>query len=54
MNASDVYGFGSAHPNGVNAVMGDGSVRSFAYTTPISLWQLLCQRDDGVVLPSLD
>ncbi len=54
VNANDVYGFGSAHPSGVNAVMGDGSVRSFAYTTPISLWQLLCQRDDGVVIPSFD
>ncbi len=54
VDANDVYGFGSAHPSGVNAVLGDGSVRSFAYTTPMSLWQLLCQRDDGVVIPTLD
>ncbi|VTT99241.1 Prepilin-type N-terminal cleavage/methylation domain-containing protein OS=Singulisphaera acidiphila (strain ATCC BAA-1392 / DSM 18658 / VKM B-2454 / MOB10) GN=Sinac_0194 PE=4 SV=1: N_methyl_2: SBP_bac_10 [Gemmataceae bacterium] len=54
LNASDVYGFGSAHPAGLNSVMGDGSVRSFRYETPHSLWQLLCQRDDGAVLPNLD
>lgn len=28
-----VYEFGSAHPAGMNAVMGDGSVRVLAYTT---------------------
>lgn len=49
---ADVYGFGSSHPAGINAVLGDGSVRSFAYTTAISLWQLYCQRDDGATIPT--
>lgn len=49
--ADYIYGFGSAHPAGLNAVMGDGSVRSFAYTTPHSLWLLICRRDDGSVIP---
>lgn len=47
---SDNYGFGSAHPSGMNAVMGDGSVRFFKYSTEMNVWRSFCQRDDGGVV----
>ena len=44
------YMFGSAHPSGMNAVFGDGSVRLVSYDiTPITLTQLGDRRDGSVV-----
>ena len=42
--------FGSAHPNGINAVFADGSVKSVAYTVPNAVFQLLCRKDDGLIV----
>ncbi len=39
--------FGSAHPQGVNAVFADGSVRQIGYSIANSVFQLLCRKDDG-------
>jgi prepilin-type N-terminal cleavage/methylation domain-containing protein/prepilin-type processing-associated H-X9-DG protein len=40
--------FGSAHPGGINALFGDGSVRNVSYdVNPIVFWRL-GGRDDGV------
>lgn len=50
VGAGDNYGFGSAHPGGLNAAFGDGSVRTFRYETSPDLWLRLCQRDDGAVV----
>jgi prepilin-type processing-associated H-X9-DG protein len=42
--------FGSAHPNGINAVFGDGSVRSISYGVPNAVFQLLCRKSDGLIV----
>jgi prepilin-type N-terminal cleavage/methylation domain-containing protein/prepilin-type processing-associated H-X9-DG protein len=42
--------FGSAHPNGINAVFGDGSVRSLSFNIPNAIFQVLCRKDDGLVV----
>jgi prepilin-type processing-associated H-X9-DG protein len=43
------YMFGSAHPSGMNAVFGDGSVRLVSYDiTPITLTRLGARRDGSV------
>jgi prepilin-type N-terminal cleavage/methylation domain-containing protein/prepilin-type processing-associated H-X9-DG protein len=42
--------FGSAHPNGINAVFGDGSVKPISYGIPNAIFQLLCRKDDGLVV----
>ena len=42
--------FGSAHPGGINAVLGDGSVRSISYTIPNPIFQLVCRRNDGLAV----
>lgn len=45
------YEFGGAHPGGMNACFGDGSVRSLAYTiTPLVLTNM-AHRSDGAVTP---
>jgi prepilin-type N-terminal cleavage/methylation domain-containing protein len=41
--------FGSAHPAGINCLLGDGSVRNWSYSTPNAIFQLLAQRNDGLV-----
>ncbi|QJX00123.1 DUF1559 family PulG-like putative transporter [Frigoriglobus tundricola] len=47
---STAYQFGSAHPTGMNAVFGDGSVRLVSYDiTPITLNALGDRRDGAVV-----
>jgi len=40
--------FGSAHPNGINAVFADGSTKSIAYSIPNPIFQLVCRKDDGL------
>ncbi len=43
------YQFGSAHPGGMNAVFGDGSVRSISYGISSAMLTALGDRRDGVV-----
>ena len=43
------YLFGSRHPNGFHAAMGDGSVRVIRYSIDATTWVRVCQRDDGLV-----
>lgn len=50
IDAADVYGFGSAHPAGVVAAFGDGSVRTVPYTVTLAAFQALCGRDDGGIV----
>jgi len=42
----------STHTGGVNALMGDGSVRSMNNTTDINVLAYLATRDDGQVIPN--
>jgi prepilin-type N-terminal cleavage/methylation domain-containing protein/prepilin-type processing-associated H-X9-DG protein len=42
--------FGSAHPGGINVVLGDGSVRTVSYTINLATWLDLARRDDGNAL----
>ena len=42
--------FGSSHPGGINAVLGDGSVRFISYTVDPSTFRKLSVIDDGEVL----
>jgi prepilin-type processing-associated H-X9-DG protein len=44
--------FGSAHPEGVNAVFADGSGRNISYDTANSVFQILCRIDDGEQIDS--
>lgn len=50
LNADDVEAWGSAHPAAMNAVFGDGSIRSIKYTVRVPVFQQLGQRDDGTVV----
>ena len=43
--------FGSSHPNGVNAVLADGSVRSIPFAISKLTFSLLGDRSDGRPLP---
>jgi prepilin-type N-terminal cleavage/methylation domain-containing protein len=45
-----VNGFGSAHPGGINAMSGDGSVRTVSYTVLPSIMLNYSRRDDGDAL----
>jgi prepilin-type N-terminal cleavage/methylation domain-containing protein/prepilin-type processing-associated H-X9-DG protein len=45
----DGYQFGSAHPGGMNTVMGDGSVRVISYTMDPVVFNRLGDRRDGQV-----
>jgi prepilin-type N-terminal cleavage/methylation domain-containing protein/prepilin-type processing-associated H-X9-DG protein len=38
---------GSPHPNGVNGLFGDGSVRQVHYTISPDTWMNICRRHDG-------
>ena len=53
--AKDVTKFGSAHPDVVNFLLGDGAVRAFPLTTPAVIMAQLGTVDDGntVRIPSL-
>ncbi|MER3416442.1 MAG: hypothetical protein C4297_09560 [Gemmataceae bacterium] len=42
------FGFGGAHPAGMNGLMGDGSVRNFRYTIDEWIWWRVGGRNDGV------
>lgn len=42
--------WGSAHPVGMNAVFGDGSVHVIPYTIASDIMLYLCVRDDGQVV----
>jgi prepilin-type N-terminal cleavage/methylation domain-containing protein len=44
--------FGAPHPAGFMAVFCDGSVKMIAYTIPVSTLQLVCNRNDGQVIPN--
>jgi prepilin-type N-terminal cleavage/methylation domain-containing protein len=44
------YRFGSAHPSGMNAMLGDGSVRFIAYSVNPVMFMRLCNRQDGGVV----
>ncbi|MHB1033962.1 MAG: DUF1559 domain-containing protein [Pirellulales bacterium] len=44
------YEFGSAHPGGMNAVFGDGSVRSLSYTIDQAIFNRLGDRRDGFTI----
>jgi prepilin-type processing-associated H-X9-DG protein len=42
--------FGSAHPEGINAVFADGSVRTISFTIANSVFQLLCRKNDKQII----
>jgi prepilin-type N-terminal cleavage/methylation domain-containing protein/prepilin-type processing-associated H-X9-DG protein len=46
--------FGSAHPEGINAVFADGSVRTISYTISNPIFQLLCRKNDGLVIDATE
>ena len=48
--ASVAYRFGSAHPSGMNAVWGDGSVRAIGYDVSATTLTALGDRRDGAVV----
>jgi prepilin-type N-terminal cleavage/methylation domain-containing protein len=39
--------FGSSHQTGINAMLGDGSVRLISYTIDANVFNYLCDRGDG-------
>ena len=41
--------FGSSHTGGLNATMGDGSVRFIKFSVPATTWRDLCIKNDGRV-----
>jgi len=42
--------FGSSHPKGINAVLGDGSVRFIRYGPNPDVFERYCIRNDGIML----
>jgi prepilin-type N-terminal cleavage/methylation domain-containing protein len=46
--------FGSAHPMGFNACMGDGSLRHVRYNVNVEIFRRACVRDDGLVFNNDD
>ena len=42
--------FGSAHSSGMNALFADGSVAHLKFGLPGGVFQLLCRKDDGLVV----
>jgi prepilin-type N-terminal cleavage/methylation domain-containing protein/prepilin-type processing-associated H-X9-DG protein len=45
--ASLTFVFGSAHPGGLNVVLGDGSVRHVTYSVDVATWQSYGDRNSG-------
>jgi prepilin-type processing-associated H-X9-DG protein len=43
------YRAGSAHANGLNVLLADGSVRSVSYNISATNWYYLCHASDGQV-----
>jgi prepilin-type N-terminal cleavage/methylation domain-containing protein/prepilin-type processing-associated H-X9-DG protein len=48
-DGSPSHRFGSAHPNGLNIVFADGSVRHVRYSVNPTVWLRACIRNDGEV-----
>jgi prepilin-type processing-associated H-X9-DG protein len=48
---ASLYGAGSPHPGGFNAVMGDGSVRFFKNSIPAQIFRALITRAGGEAIP---
>jgi prepilin-type processing-associated H-X9-DG protein len=46
--------FGSMHPGGMNACLGDGSVRFLRDSIDMAVYRALASRNEGETLPSLD
>jgi prepilin-type N-terminal cleavage/methylation domain-containing protein len=46
-SADGAQRFGSSHPAGFNALMGDGSVRLMSYTVNNVMFEFICRREDG-------
>jgi prepilin-type processing-associated H-X9-DG protein len=44
--------FGGAHPSGMNTLFCDGSVRHLSFGIQQAVFQNLCRRDDGQVVPA--
>src|SRR5262249_58473827 len=42
--------FGSAHPSGINAAFGDGSVKMISYTIPNPIFHLLGRKNYGLLI----
>lgn len=42
--------FGGAHPGGLNAAMGDGSIQFYSFTIDQAVWMHLCLIDDGEII----
>ena len=42
--------FGGPHPGGLNIVLADGSARSISYNIPNPVFQLICRKDDGLIV----
>ena len=49
-NHSTEITFGSAHPSGINAVFGDGSVRAISYGISATMFNRIGHRADGQVI----
>ncbi|PQO25091.1 prepilin-type cleavage/methylation domain-containing protein [Blastopirellula marina] len=53
INSTNTWGLAhSLHPGGANFALCDGSVRFYAETINLVVYQYLIQRDDGQVIPS--
>jgi prepilin-type N-terminal cleavage/methylation domain-containing protein/prepilin-type processing-associated H-X9-DG protein len=46
------YRFGADHPNGMNGLFADGSVRFIRYSINLTVFNALGGRDDGIVIPA--
>ena len=49
-STNEGYKFGSAHPTGFNALLGDGSVRPLSYSIDLQTFNRLGNREDGFVV----
>jgi prepilin-type N-terminal cleavage/methylation domain-containing protein len=47
---NDVFMFGSAHPNGINALFGDGSIHLISFDVDVVLFNYLGARNDDEVI----
>jgi len=50
----DVYFFGSAHPNGINAAYADGSVHSITYNVDVEIFNALGTRNGAETVDTSD